>query len=121
MPTNWTPVPEPVTWPLPKPLPHGGMTYAQATVGAPTAGDIMAATAVSGASGMDVALRVIEAASAERVPYEVLKQQPHWWLEQVSEYFNAFAGAPAPGPLEAWREARRAAAKASTQPAAGAS
>jgi hypothetical protein len=117
----WTPVPEPVTWTLPKPLPSGGLTYATVTVGAPTAGDIMAATAVSGASGVDVTLRMIEAASAEHVPYEVLKQQPSWLIEQISDYFGEFLGAPAPDPLEAWRDARRAATAAAKPGAAVAS
>jgi hypothetical protein len=107
--TAWTPVPEPVTWPLPKPLSHGGLSYTQVTIGAPTAEDILKATAVRGASGVDVALRLIESASAEQVPYDVLKKQPKWLLEQISEYFEEFAGAPAPDPLESWRAARRAA------------
>jgi hypothetical protein len=107
--STWTPVPEPVSWPLPKPLAQGGISYATVTVGAPTAEDILKATAVRGASGFDVTLRLIESASAEHVPYDVLKKQPTWLIQQISDYVEEFAGAPAPDPLESWRAARRAA------------
>jgi hypothetical protein len=106
MSVDWTPVPEPVTWTLPKPATEGGLSYSTVTMSAPTAGDILKATAVRGASGVDVTLRLIEAASAEHVPYEVLKKQPSWLIQQISEYTEEFAGAPAPDPLESWRTAR---------------
>jgi hypothetical protein len=107
--STWTPVPEPVTWPLPKPMEHGGVQYVTVTVGAPTVEDILKATAVRGAAGVDVTLRMIASASQENVPYDVLKKQPSWLMEKISEYFEEFAGAPAPDPLESWRAARRAA------------
>jgi hypothetical protein len=50
---------------------------------------------------------MIESASAEHVPYDVLKKQPHWLNQQISDYMEEFVGAPAPDPLEAWRRARR--------------
>ena len=112
----WTPVPEPVTWTFPKPLTQGGLSYATVTIGAPTAEDILKATAVRGASGMDVTLRLIESASAEHVPYEVLKKLPSWLIQQMSDYTEEFAGAPAPDPLESWRAARRAAQQAPVDP-----
>jgi hypothetical protein len=107
--TDWTPVPEPQIWTLPKPMMHGGIHYTSVTIGAPTSEDVLKATAVPGASGLDVTLRIVESASAEHVPYDVLKKQPHWLNQQISDYMEEFVGAPAPGPLEAWREARRAA------------
>ncbi len=109
---DWTPVPEPITWTLPRPLEHGGLTYTTITIGAPTGEDILKATAVRGATGLDVLCRVIEAASAEHVPYDVLKKQPEWLLTQISGYIDEFAGTPAPDPLEAWRTARQVAAVA---------
>src|ERR1700691_4230449 len=105
----WTPVPEPQSWPLAKPMMHGGIHYATVTLGAPTSEDVLKATAVSGASGLDVTLRMIESASAEHVPYDVLKRQPHWLNQQIADYMEEFVGAPAPDPLEAWRAVRRAA------------
>jgi hypothetical protein len=103
----WTPVPEPQSWPLAKPMMHGGIHYATVTLGAPTSEDVLKATAVSGASGLDVTLRMIESASAEHVPYDVLKKQPHWLNQQIADYMEEFVGAPAPDPLESWRRARR--------------
>ena len=104
---EWTPVPEPQSWPLPKPMMHGGIHYATVTLGAPTSEDVLKATAVSGASGLDVTLRMIESASAEHVPYDVLKKQPHWLNQQIADYMEEFVGAPAPDPLESWRRTRR--------------
>jgi len=109
---DWTPVPEPQTWTLPKPMMHGGIHYSTVTLGAPTSEDVLKATAVQGTAGLDVTLRIIESASAERVPYDVLKKQPHWLNQQLSDYMEEFVGAPAPDPLERWREARRAAQQA---------
>ena len=103
----WTPVPEPQEWTLPKPMMLNGVHYAKLTIGAPTSEDVLKATAVSGASGMDVTLRMIESASAENIPYDVLKKQPHWFNQQISDYMEEFVGAPAPDPLESWRRARR--------------
>lgn len=114
--TNWTPVPEPLTWTFPKPITHGGLFYETVTIGAPTAEDILKATAVRGASGMDVTLRLIESASAEHVPYEALKKLPSWLIQQISDYTEEFAGAPAPDPLESWRADRRAAQQALAEP-----
>ena len=104
---EWTPVPEPQAWTLPKPITHGGIQYLTLTIGAPTSEDVLKATAVQGASGLEVTLRIIESASAEHVPYDVLKKQPQWFNQQISDYMEEFVGAPAPDPLEAWRTARR--------------
>ena len=103
----WTPVPEPQEWPLPKPMMHNGVHYAKLTIGAPTSEDVLKATSVSGATGLDVTLRMVESASAENVPYDVLKKQPHWFNQQISDYLEEFVGAPAPDPLETWRRQRR--------------
>jgi len=105
--TGWVPVPEPITWTLPKPQMSGGMQYSTLTVGAPTSEDVLKATAVHGATGLDVTLRMLESASAEHVPYDVLKVQPHWFNQQIADYLEEFVGAPAPDPLESWRAARR--------------
>jgi len=130
--TEWTPVPEPMTWTLvnkDKPgqaIMFKGLAYSTVTIGAPTSEDILKATAVPGARGIDVTLRIIESASRERVPYDVLKAQPHWLNQQISDYMEEFVGAPAPDPLEAWRKARTAArvaearAEADTEAAAAA-
>ena len=76
-------------------------------MGAPTSEDVLKATAVHGATGLDVTLRMLESASAEHVPYDVLKVQPHWFNQQIADYLEEFVGAPAPDPLESWRAARR--------------
>jgi hypothetical protein len=110
--SNWIAPPEPMEFLLPKPLMAGGMKYTQVTVGAPTTEDVLKATAVKGAAGLDVTLRMVESASAEQVPYEVLKKQPHWFNQQVADYFEEFLGVPAPDPLESWRSARRVALRA---------
>jgi hypothetical protein len=105
--TTWIPVPEPQAWTLPKPLTVGGLRYETVTMSAPTSEDVLKATAVPGAAGLDVTLRIIASASAEHVPYDVLKKQPHWFNQQISDYMEEFVGSPAPDPLEAWRTARR--------------
>ena len=102
----WTPVPDPVAWPLPRPMAHNGVQYETLTIGAPTSEDVLKASAVPGASGLDVTLRMIESASNEHVPYDVLKKQPHWFNQQISDYMEEFVGAPAPDPLETWRRDR---------------
>jgi hypothetical protein len=65
---DWIAVPEPVTWKLPKPGMSGGLQYDTLTVGAPTSANVLKASAVHGASGLDITLRMIEATSAENVP-----------------------------------------------------
>lgn len=105
--TEWVPVPEPIVWTLPKPQMSGGLQYTTLTVGAPTSEDVLKATAIHGATGLDVTLRMLESASAEHVPYDVLKVQPHWFNQQIADYLEEFVGAPAPDPLERWRAARR--------------
>lgn len=112
---DWTPVPEPITWNLPKPGMCNGMRYDTLTVGAPTSEDVLKATAVHGATGLDITLRMVESASAEHVPYDVLKKQPHWFNQQVADYLEEFVGTPAPDPLEKWRTARRKAALAQAE------
>jgi hypothetical protein len=96
---EWTAPPEPVTWDLPKPLVFGSVTYATITLRAATAGDILKATAVRGASGMEVTLRLIANISGEGVPYEALSGLPAWIVDQMSSYLDSFNGAPLPIPL----------------------
>ena len=99
MPAEWTFPPEPVTWILAKPVAYGGTTYTKITLRAPTAGDIINATAIPGQSGLAIALRMVSAISAETIPYEALLSVPSWQIEQMSNYFESFSGAPLPGPL----------------------
>ncbi len=106
--SSWLPVPEPVSWTLPRPITQNSLSYTTVTMGAPTSEDILKATAVRGASGVDVTLRMIESASAEHVPYDVLKKQPSWLIKQIADYTEEFEATPAPDPLETWRTARRA-------------
>lgn len=94
---------------------HNGIHFEKLTIGAPTSEDVLKASAVQGASGLDVTLRMIESASAEHVPYDVLKQQPHWFNQQISDYMEEFVGAPAPDPLETWRRQRREAQQAEAE------
>ena len=119
---DWTPPPDPVTWTLPKPIVFGSVTYGTITLRAPSAGDVLKAGAVPGASGAQVNLRLISILSAEQVPYEALTLPspdglPAHLLEQMSGYLDMFGGAPLPGPLEDWRNAQIAAAReASAKP-----
>ncbi len=113
----WVPLPEPLTWTLPTPLTFNGMQYGSVTLRAPSGADIMKASAIPGASGLDVTLRLIEAVSAEHVPYEALKTLPAYMVMQMGNYMDEFSGAPEPDPLAAWRAARMAATKpAATTP-----
>lgn len=111
---DWVPPPEFVAWTLPTPIVFGSATYATITLGSPTAGDVLKATAIKGTSGVDVTLRLISAVSAENVPYEALINLPVYLVDQMGAYMDLFGGAPLPGPLEAWRAARVADAKAGT-------
>jgi hypothetical protein len=94
----WIPPPEPVKWDI-KPVALGSTTYTTVTLRAPTPADIMKATALRGESGMAVALRLISAVSGEGIPFEALAQIPAWQIEQMSNYFESFTGAPLPDPL----------------------
>ena len=105
---DWTYPPEPVTWTLPVAIALGSATYSTVTLRAPTAGDVMKATAVSGASSTDVALRLISTVSAEAVPHEALQKVPAYLIEQMSNYLDCFGGAPLPGPLDEWRRGSKA-------------
>jgi hypothetical protein len=98
-PPVWAPPPGPVTWELDPPLKHNGGTYVAVTLRAPTAGDVLKATAVRGASGMEVTLRMISSISGEGVPYEALLLLPAWMVDQMSGYLDSFNGAPPPLPL----------------------
>ncbi len=109
---TWIAPPEPMTWPLAVPLQLGSASYPTVTLRAPTAGDVLKATSVSGASGIDVTLRLISTVSVEQVPYEALRSLPAYIVEQMGLYLDVFGGAPLPDPLEAWRVARAEAAKA---------
>jgi hypothetical protein len=113
---SWTPPPEPLEWPLVKPVDFGGMKYVSALLRAPTGEDVMKATAIPGVTGVDQQHHLIAAVSG--VPYDVLKMQPYWLIRKMSDYFDEFMGAPAPDPLESWRKARREAAMAEAQAAA---
>ncbi len=119
--SDYIPIPEPVTWLLAKPAEHGGMSYPSVTLRAPTAGEVLKATAVRGATGMDVTLRLIEAVSIERVPYDVLKTLSAYQIMQMSDYLDLFTGVPPPDPLAAWQAARRAQAAAAADGATPAS
>ena len=114
--TEWADVPEPLTWTLREAIKHNGVKYTEITLRAPTGGDTLKATGVKGASNLDTVHRLIEAVSG--VPYEVIAQVPEWMIGQMAGYFEEFAEAPAPDPLERWRQARRDAAKAEADAAA---
>ena len=96
---EWHPPPEPVTWDLAKPLAFGSATYASITLRAPTAGDVLKATAVRGSGGIEITLRMVANISAEGVPYEALLGLPAWVVDQMSQYLDSFSGAPLPLPL----------------------
>lgn len=114
---DWTPPPEPMVWTLPKPIPFGSQAYSTITLHAPTAGDILKATAVPGASAYDMTLRLIACLSAEGVPYEALAALPDYLVQQMSNYIDMFGGAPLPDPLESWRAEQVAARLAKASPA----
>lgn len=109
---DWTPPPEPLTWTLPKPIPFGSVTYSAVTLRAPTAGDMLKAMAIPGASPYQVAMRLIAGVSAESIPYEALASVPAYVIEQMSNYLDTFGGAPLPDPLDGWRKAQLAAVQA---------
>ena len=75
------------------------MMYPTITVRAPNVGELMKATAVPGANGLEVTLRLIEAVSAEQIPYAALLLCPAWVIDQISRYMESFAGTPMPSPL----------------------
>ena len=95
----WTPPPEPVKWDLVPPVTFGSATYTGVTLRSPTAGNLLKATAVPGETGVSVTLRLISAISAEGIPFEAMLMVPSWQIEQMSNYFEMFNGAPLPGPL----------------------
>lgn len=107
-----------MTWVLPTPIKFGAATYPTITLRSPSAGDVLLANAkVTGASGMQVSLQLIAGISIEAVPYEALAQLgsdglPAYLLDQMSSYLDMFGGAPFPGPLVEWNNARIASAKA---------
>jgi hypothetical protein len=96
---EWHAPPEPVTWELAAPLAFGSATYPTVTLRAPTAGDVLKATAVRGSGGMEVTLRLISTISSEHVPYEALLNLPAWLVDQMGQYLDSFTGAPPPLPL----------------------
>ena len=109
---DWVAPPEPMTWVLPTPIQFGSASYPSVTLRAPTASDVLKATSVPGAGGMQVTLQLIATVSVESVPYEALVMLPAYLVEQMGSYMDLFGGAPLPSPLEAWRQERVAAAKA---------
>ena len=112
--SDWIDVPEPITWTLREPMMHNGVSYATITLRAPTGEDMMKASAVRGASNIEVVHRLVETVSG--VPYDVLKKIPEWMTSQMASYFDEFAGQPMPDPLEQWRKDRREAARVATLP-----
>jgi hypothetical protein len=112
---TWIPVPEPLTWQIPKPVKVGAITYTEVVLRAPTGEDVLLVTALPG-SNLETTFRLIETVSG--VPFDVIKTLPHWLIRQMSDYMDEFAGAPAPDPLEAWRKARMDAAIAEAEAAA---
>ena len=112
---TYAPPPEPQMWLLPRPVSSGGLDYDRITLRAPSGADVLKATALAGAAPLEIVMRLIAAASIEKVPFEVVLDQPEWIIGQMSAYFEEFAGNPAPDPLEAWRTARREAAAAANQ------
>lgn len=123
---DWTPPPEPMTWVLPTPIKFGASTYPTITLRSPSAGDVLMATTIAGASQLQVSLQLIATLSAEGVPYEAISQRgsdglPAHLVEQMAAYLDMFGGAPLPGPLAEWQAARIAAAKAEAEAKAAAS
>ena len=102
---EWQPPPQPVTWELEEPIKHKVASWSSITLRAPTAGDVLKATAMRGASGLEVTLRMISAISGEQVPYEALVDLPAWIVNQMSNYIDSFNGAPPPIPLRPTRSA----------------
>ena len=118
---DWTPPPEPMTWVLPRPIQFGSASYPTITLRAPSAGDILKAGAIPGSSEVQINLRLISVLSVEQVPYEALAMPspdglPAHLMGQMGAYIDMFGGAPLPGPLEEWRKAQVAAARAASQP-----
>lgn len=111
----WIAPPEPMTWLLPAPIQFGSAAYPTVTLRAPTAGDVLKATAIPGASGMQVTLQLIAKVSVEQIPYEALPALPAYLVEQMGSYMDLFGGAPLPSPLEDWRAACVASAKADAE------
>ena len=109
---DWTPPPEPLSWILPATIRIGQNSYTSVTLRAPTAGDVLKANAIPGASGYDVGLRLISIINLEGVPYEAITQLPAYLVDQMASYVDMFGGAPLPDPLEEWR--REQAARATT-------
>jgi hypothetical protein len=95
----WNPPPETVVWRLRKPLVRGTTTYTEISMRAPTVGEVMAVTSVRGMSNLETTLRLIEAVSEEKVPYEALQLVPAWVIDQIGRYMEAFTAAPMPYPL----------------------
>jgi hypothetical protein len=109
---TWNPVPEPVTWSLQAPVEFNGVRYSTVTLRAPTGDEVLKAASLPGSSGYEISLRLIGEVSAEQMPYEAVRKLPVWLTGKMTDYFDSFAGAPDPDPLEAWRTARREAAQA---------
>ena len=116
--SEWISPPEPMAWVLPRPLQHGQNSYASVTLRAPTAGDILKASAIPGATAFDMTLRLISAISLEGVPYDALLGVPAYLIEQMSAYLDMFGGAPLPDPLEQWRSEQAERAKVASSPPA---
>jgi hypothetical protein len=98
-----------VTWTIRKPITFGPVTYDRVTLRSPTGAEVLEAMK-AGASNTAVVHQLIAIVSAEKVPLDVVQALPDWQLGQMADYFEDFAGNPAPDPLEQWRAARKAAA-----------
>jgi hypothetical protein len=108
--TDWIAPPDSMTWTLQKPVEFAGATYPAITLRSPTVAETLKATAVRSATNLEATCRLIGIVSAEGIPYEAIILLPTWLIEQMSGYMDAFAGAPAPDPLEQWYQQRREAA-----------
>jgi hypothetical protein len=95
---EWKPPPATMTWTLSDPPRVGTMTYPQITMRAPRVGEVMKATAVPGATNLEVSLRLIETVSAEQIPYAALLEVPAWIVDQIGRYMESFSRAPMPTP-----------------------
>jgi hypothetical protein len=98
-PPKWQAPPPEVTWDLNPPIVLGVATFRAITLRAPLGEDVLKATAVRGASNMEVTMRLIATINAEGIPFEAVVKLPAWIIEQMSGYIDSFGGAPPPLPL----------------------
>jgi hypothetical protein len=102
-PPEWQAPPPSVTWDLNPPIALGVASFSAITLRAPLGEDVLKATAIRGASNMEVTMRLIAAINAEGIPYEAVVKLPAWIIEQMGTYIDSFGGAPPPLPLRVTR------------------